>query len=270
MSGRLDGRVAVITGGASGIGLGIARRYVTEGARVAVLDRNPAALAAVADELGGSVVTVAGDVTVEDDLASLTAAAVQSFGRLDIGVNCAGYATFGMVTDLDAAAFREIVDVCLTGVFLAIKHQARHLVAQGEGGSIISIASLNAVQPAEGMAAYCSAKAAVAMLTKVAAMELGPHGIRVNAIGPGLIDTPLTRPLHDVAPIYDEFLANTPLGRSGTPDDVAGTALFLASDDSAWMTGELLLVDGGGHTKRYPELPRIMSGLLATEPPPGD
>jgi 3-oxoacyl-[acyl-carrier protein] reductase len=256
----------MITGGASGIGRAIARRYVAEGARVAVVDRNVDLLADVADELGSACLTAVADVTMEDDVAAAVATTVGAFGRLDVGVNCAGYATFGAIADLDVAAFRDVIDVCLTGVFLSVKHQARHLMAQGEGGSIISIASLNAVQPAEGMSAYCSAKAAVAMLTQVAAMELGPHGIRVNAIAPGLIRTPLAATLHDVPAIYDEFVANTPLGRSGTVQDVAAVASFLASDDSTWMTGDLLLVDGGGHTKRYPELPKIMAGLMPDAP----
>ena len=244
----------MITGGASGIGLGIARRFVADGAQVLLVDRD-------GDRLRTAAATTVADVTLEDDVAAAVAATVSAFGRLDVGVNCAGYATFGAVADLDVAAFRDVIDVCLTGVFLSVKHQARHLQAQGDGGSIISIASLNAVQPAEGMAAYCSAKAAVAMLTQVAAMELGPHGIRVNAIAPGLVRTPLAGMLHDIAPIYDEFVANTPLGRSGTVDDVAGVAAFLAGPDSAWMTGELLLVDGGGHTKRYPEIPRLIAGM---------
>jgi len=149
-----------------------------------------------------------------------------------------------------------VLDLCLTGVFLSVKHQARHMTA---GGSIVNIASLNALQPAEGFAAYCSAKAGVAMLSTVAAMELGPRGIRVNAIAPGLIDTPLTAMLNQ-PPFRDEFLDNTPLGRIGTTADVAAAALFLASDDSAWITGDLLLVDGGGHTKRYPELARRFAG----------
>jgi 3-oxoacyl-[acyl-carrier protein] reductase len=118
--------------------------------------------------------------------------------------------------------------------------------------------SLNGRQPAAGFAAYCSAKAGVEMLTKVAAMELGPRGIRVNAIAPGLIDTPLTAAL-TASPVKDEFLDNTPLGRIGTTGDVAAAALFLTSDDAAWITGDTLLVDGGGHTKRYPELARYFA-----------
>ena len=114
------------------------------------------------------------------------------------------------------------------------------MIAAGNGGSIINIASLNAIQPAEGMGVYCAGKAAVDMHTKVAAMELGPHGIRVNAIAPGLVDTPLAALLNQTPPIHAAFVENAPLGRTGSPDDVAGVALFLASDDASWMTGDLV------------------------------
>lgn len=132
------------------------------------------------------------------------------------------------------------------------------MITLGHGGSIINIASLNAIQPAEGMGAYCASKAAVDMHTKVAAMELGPHGIRVNAIAPGLVDTPLAALLNQTPPIKAAFVENAPLGRTGTPDDVAGVALFLASEDASWMTGDLVRLDGGAHTKRYPELAKIL------------
>lgn len=133
---------------------------------------------------------------------------------------------------------------------------------EGGGGSIVNVASLNARQPGEGMAAYCAAKAGVEMLTKVAAMELGASGVRVNAIAPGLVDTPLTAVLMQ-HPFHDAFVENAPLGRSGTPDDVASMALFLASDESSWVTGDCLAVDGGAHMKRYPEMLQIASGLNA-------
>jgi 3-oxoacyl-[acyl-carrier protein] reductase len=264
-TGRITGRVACITGGASGIGAGIARRFVAEGARVVLFDRAAEPTAALAAELcagagaGAEVaLAVVGDVRDEDAVARMAETARDRFGRLDVGVNCAGSAAFSAITDHSPEAFRDVVDVCLTGVMLSIKHEARAMEA---GGSIISIASLNARQPAAGLGAYCAAKAGVEMLTKVAALELGPRGIRVNAIGPGLIDTPMAAMMHAVAPIHRAFLDNTPLGRSGVPADIAAAALFLASDDSAWMTGELLLVDGGGHLQRYPDLPGILAGL---------
>lgn len=246
MSGALDGRHAVVTGGASGIGFGVARRFHAEGAHVTLIDVNGDLLEKRAAELGPRARTQVADVTDEDAVA----AAVGAYGALHVAVNAAGAGTFGPVTDLPAADFRRIVDLCLTGVFLSVKHEARAMTA---GGSIINIASLNARQPAEGMSAYCAAKAGVEMLTKVAAMELGPSGIRVNALAPGLVDTPLTETLRR-PPLLGEFVDNAPLGRIGTPDDIAGAALFLATGQSSWMTGDLLLIDGGAHTMRYPKL----------------
>lgn len=249
-SDRFAGRHAFITGGASGIGLGAARRLHAEGAAVSLLDIAAEALAGVTAEL--DAFTIVADVTDEDQVEAAVLAAVAAHGPLHIAVNAAGVGGFGLITELALDEWRRVVDLCLTGVFLSVKHEARQLA---DGGSIINIASLNARQPAEGFAAYCSAKAGVEMLTKVAAMELGPRGIRVNALAPGLVDTPLTALLNQ-PPIRDEYVANMPLGRVGLPADIAGAVAFLASDDSSWVTGDLLLIDGGAHTKRYPELLR--------------
>jgi NAD(P)-dependent dehydrogenase (short-subunit alcohol dehydrogenase family) len=138
-----------------------------------------------------------------------------------------------------------------------------------DGGSVITVASLNAIQPAEGMSAYCTAKAGVAMLSKVAAMELGRRGIRVNSVAPGLVETNATAAFWEVPGVVDEFLENTTLGRHGVPADVANLVAFLASDDSAFMSGGLYTVDGGAATKRYPDLPGAMARLEAdaTAPP---
>lgn len=246
MSGRLDGRHALVTGGASGIGFGVARRFHAEGATVTLVDVNAALLDERVAELGPRARGHAADVTDENALAGAVAAA----GTLHMAVNAAGAGTFGPVTELPAVDFRRIVDLCLTGVFLSVKHEARAMTG---GGSIINIASLNARQPAEGMSAYCAAKAGVEMFTKVAAMELGPSGIRVNALAPGLVDTPLTEKFTQT-PLRAEFVDNAPLGRIGEPGDIADAALFLATGESSWVTGELLLVDGGAHTMRYPKL----------------
>ena len=251
---RLTGKVAVITGGASGIGREIARRYVEEGARVALGDRNRELLVGAEQEFGAGCVTAVMDVTVEREVEELVALAASSFGRLDIGVNCAGLGAFAPVWEMEERSWDLVVDVCLKGVFLSIKHEARRMMAEGHGGAIVNIASINARQPAEGLSAYCAAKAGVEMLTRCAAMELGPHGIRVTGIGPGLIDTPLTSFQRDNPAVREEFLANIPLGRVGTPRDVAGAAVFLASDEADWISGDTLFVDGAELTKKYPEM----------------
>ena len=251
---RLKDRVALVTGAASGIGREIARRYADEGARVVLGDRNGALLHEAARALGDAGAAVEMDVTVESDTERAAGEAVSRFGRLDIGVNCAGLGFGVLLTEQTEAQWDTVVDVCLKGVFLSMKHEARRMVAAGRGGVIINIASISARQPAEGLSAYCAAKAGVEMLTRCAAMELGPHQIRVVGIGPGLVDTPLTTFQQERPHVREAFLANIPLGRVGTPGDIASAAVFLASDDASWISGDTLFVDGAELTKKYPEL----------------
>jgi NAD(P)-dependent dehydrogenase (short-subunit alcohol dehydrogenase family) len=265
--GRLEGKVALVTGGASGIGRAIARRFVSEGASVAAGDLDEKGLDALADELGDRCTGVTGDATVEDDQARFVAAALDRFGRLDIAVANAGTGHLARIVDQDLADWRRILDVCLTGVFLTIKHAGRAMAA-GDGGSIITMASLNAVQPAAGMSAYCAAKSGVTMLTEVAAMELGPS-VRVNSIGPGLVQTQLTEAMWHMPGLVDEFVENTTVGRFAEPDDIAKLALFLASDDASFISGSLYLADGGGHTRRYPDMFGSIA-RLADPPPPAE
>jgi NAD(P)-dependent dehydrogenase (short-subunit alcohol dehydrogenase family) len=187
------------------------------------------------------------------------AAAVEKFGKLDVGVNSAGVGTLGRIVDMDVDSWDYVLDVDLKGVFLCVKHEAGQMIKQGSGGSIINLASLNSRMPGMGWSAYCTAKAGVEMFTKVAAMELGEHKIRVNAISPGLIDTPMTSPVIAIQSIYDGYVSNTPLGRSGTTDDVAALALFLASDESTWLTADNILIDGGQFTMAYPDEEKLIN-----------
>lgn len=230
-------RVAIVIGGASGIGAACAEALRADGCRVVVAD------------LPGTPCDVEVDVTDEALVAALFDGVVEREGRVDVVVNSAGTSTLSLVVDHDAADFRRVVDVNLTGGFLVLKHAGRVL---GEGGSVVSLTSLNARQPGTGMAAYCAAKAGLAMLTQVAALELGPRGVRVNAVSPGLVVTPLTAPAMDIAGIEDDYLANTPLGRSGTPEEVAEAVVFVSR--AAWLTGEVLDLNGGAHLMRYPDL----------------
>jgi NAD(P)-dependent dehydrogenase (short-subunit alcohol dehydrogenase family) len=259
--GRLHGKVAVITGGASGIGLATARRFAAEGASVVVGDRNQDALDALdsADgEHGGSITAAPCDVTVEADVARLMAVATERYGRLDVAFANAGIGSSARIVDAEATGWSEVLDVCLVGSFLTIKHAAR---AMTDGGSIVVTTSLNAVQPGVGMSAYCAAKAGAAMLVQVAALELGPAGIRVNAIAPGLVRTGLTDPMWLIPPLVDAYEENTPLGRHAQPDEIANLVTFLASDESAFISGSQYLVDGGAHTMRYPDIPGVLDGL---------
>jgi 3-oxoacyl-[acyl-carrier protein] reductase len=250
--GLLDSRAALVTAAGSGIGLGIATRFVAEGARVLLADVDGAKAEAAARGLGPLARALAADARNEEQQRRMVAAAVEHGGdRLDVAVNAVGFNRFGFILEQDVEDWRYVLDICLTTTFLGIKHQAP---AMRDGGSIVNIASLNALQPAEGTAAYCTAKAGVSMLTQVAAMELGPRGIRVNAIGPGLIETPRTHEVIFKHPgLVEAFVQQTTLGRYGLPADVAGVALFLASDDSAWMTGQTLYIDGGASMRSFPD-----------------
>lgn len=252
-------RVAVVIGGASGIGLACARTLAVEGCRVTIADRNTDAARQHAGELGEPHAWAAVEVTDEDSVARLFDDVLDRSGGLDIVVNCAGFSGFGLITDLDADQFRSVVDVCLTGGFLVIKHAGRHL---REGGSVVSLTSLNARQPAIGMSAYCAAKAGLSMLTAVAALELGPRGIRVNAVAPGFVHTPLTEGAAAIPGVVEEYIENTALGRAGTPEDVAAAVAFLCSPQSSWMTGEVLDLNGGAHLKRYPDIHQHLTRLM--------
>jgi NAD(P)-dependent dehydrogenase (short-subunit alcohol dehydrogenase family) len=252
---RLAGRRALVTGGASGIGRATVRRFVAEGARVAVGDLNETGLAALAEELGDAVATRRCDVTEEAEVEALADAAVEGFGGLDVAFANAGTGSVQRVVDIDRAEWQRVLDVNLTGPLLTIKHAARRMT---EGGSIVVTASLNAVQPGIGMGAYCTSKAGVAMLVQVAALELGRRGIRVNAVGPGLVRTGLTEGAFGLPGIVEGYEENTPLGRHAQPEEIAGLVAYLASDEASFVSGSLQLIDGGAHTMRYPDLLGIL------------
>ncbi len=229
-----DAQVVAVFGGASGIGAAVARAAENAGHRVHVADLTSSPPVDVTDE-----------ASVEAFLTGVR----EREGRLDLVVNSAGSSTLGLVTELAVEEFRRVVDVCLTGAFVVLKHAGRLV---DEGGSIVSLTSLNARQPGAGLSAYCAAKAGLAMLTQVTALELAPRRVRVNAVSPGLVPTPLTAPALDIAGIEDDYLANTPLGRAGTPEEIAEAVLFLAG--AAWVTGEVLDINGGAHLMRYPDI----------------
>ena len=194
------------------------------------------------------------DVTDEDSVAAL----FERTGRVDVVVTTAGFSNISLIVDMPVDQFRVVIDVCLTGSLIVAKYAGRHLV---DGGSLVSISSLNGRQPAAGMSAYCSAKAGLSMLTQVAALELAPRGIRVNAVAPGFVHTPLTEGAAMVPGVVEEYVENTALGRAGTPEDIAEAVLFLTK--ASWLTGEVLDLNGGAHMKRYPDVMggcRLMAG----------
>lgn len=238
-------RAAIVVGGASGIGRAVARALAADDCRVTVADRNLDGARAVAAELGDPHLSANVEVTDEDSVRQLFTGS----GPLDVVVNTAGFSGVGLITELPAEEFRSVVDVCLTGAFLVIKHAAPQL---RDGGALVSLSSLNARQAAAAMSAYCAAKAGLSMLTQVAALELAPRGIRVNAVAPGFVHTPLTEPATQIPGVLDEYLENTPLGRAGTPEEVADAVVFMCK--APWLTGEVLDLNGGAHLKRYPDI----------------
>jgi meso-butanediol dehydrogenase / (S,S)-butanediol dehydrogenase / diacetyl reductase len=245
--GRFAGKTAVVTGGASGIGLAITRRLIDEGARVAVGDLK-------AGEVGDDVLMVTTDVTKEADIERLIASAADRFGGVDLAFNVAGGSRPGYIVDLAEEDWDFTVDLCLKGVFLAMKHQARQMIRQGRGGAIVNIASLNAHVPMHAGSAYVSAKAGVELLSRNGALEFAEHGIRVNAILPGLVQTPLTRRHFDNPDALAAFVDRIPMGRPAQPEEIAAPALYLASSDASYVSGSSLLVDGAWAVSGYPDM----------------
>jgi len=250
MAGQLDGMVAVITGAASGIGRASALRFLQEGARVVAADLNEATAAdmlqaAAAAGHGDRVRFQRTDVTDEAQIDAAVQRALSAFGRLDCVFNNAGIAgAFGPITHIDAQEWDYTFSVLVRAVFLGMKHGVRVLKAQGSGGAIINTASIAGLCGGDAPQAYSAAKAAVINLTRAVAVELAPSRIRVNAICPGAILTPL---IHRGSPEAAADMLRTlqPWPEHGTPEDIAAAAAFLASQDARFITGEALVVDGG-------------------------
>lgn len=250
---RLDGKVAVVTGAASGIGEGTVRRFVEEGARVVVADLQEDRGRAVAESLGESARFVVADVTREDHIEGAVADAVTGFGRLDIMVNNAGIVgAVGSIAETDAAAFDATMAVLSRAVFLGMKHAVRVMVPQ-KSGSIISLASTAGVMGGLGPHVYTMAKHGVVGLTKSVASEVAHHGVRVNAVAPGNTVTAMTSDVVAGDPDRIEEATKTieemsPLGIAGVPADIAAAIAYLASDDARYVTGHTLVVDAGQTT----------------------
>lgn len=248
--GRLQDQVAVITGGANGIGAATVLRFLDEGARVVIGDLNEANAARVLDQAAASgradrLRFVRTDVSAEAQVAALIDAAVQAFGRLDCMFNNAGVGgVFGPLASTRADDWDATMGVLLRGVFLGIKHGARVMQAQGQGGCIVSTASVAGLTGGSGAHAYSAAKAAVMSLTRTAAVELAAHRIRVNAVAPGPVMTGLYTRGKD-AQAAANALAHQPWPEPVRPEDIAGVVAFLASRDAGFVTGETIVADGG-------------------------
>jgi 3alpha(or 20beta)-hydroxysteroid dehydrogenase len=247
---RLDGKVAIITGGARGMGGATSRLFAAEGAKVViadVLDKEGAELAA---ELKGSAIFQHHDVTDEASWSSVVAKAIATFGKVDILVNNAGILLFKTLLDTSKADYERVLGVNLMGAFLGIKAVAPHMIERGSG-SIVNVSSVDGMKGANSLGAYSSSKWGLRGLTRVAAMEFGHKGVRVNSIHPGGIDTAMGNPYSENRTEVNKRYTMVPLQRVGDPIEAARTSLFLASDDSSYLCGAEIAVDGGMLTGQY-------------------
>ncbi|MDH6284421.1 SDR family oxidoreductase [Prescottella agglutinans] len=272
-SGAFAGRSILVTGGGSGIGLGIAQALVADGAHVTICGRSADKLSAAAEKItasgafasGGSVTTVAADVTNESDVERAVARAIETTGRLDgVVASAGGNETIAPVTQLDADAWRRTIDLNVTGTMLTIKHGARALVAAG-GGSIVAISSIAAGNTHRWFGAYGVSKSGVDHLVRLAADELGASNVRVNGIRPGLTRTDLVALITDGGPILDDYMECTPLGRVGEVEDIAGLAHFLLGPQSSWITGQIINVDGGQMLRRGPDFRSMLEQVYGAD-----
>jgi meso-butanediol dehydrogenase/(S,S)-butanediol dehydrogenase/diacetyl reductase len=253
---QLEGKVALITGGGTGIGAGVVERFVAEGAKVCIIGRRREMLEKVAAALpAGSVTTFVGDVSEGGAAQRMVEAALGINGRLDILVNNAAIEKNAGVVDMDPAIWRQQLEINLTGPFLMMKAAIPRMI-EGGGGSIINVSSLAGVVAVPGAPAYCTTKAGIIHLSKQVALDYGKHNVRCNVICPGPVRTSMLemnfKPLAeflktDMDGVFEKVRENVPLRRVANPSDIAGVFVFLASDDSRFMTGSTVLADGGVH-----------------------
>ena len=245
---KLDGRLAIITGGASGIGKAVCERFAADGARVAIADLNEEKGLALAKSLGSRAAFIKTDMSNEADIAALSLAAA-ALGPVDILVNNAGIVHAADFLDLRVEDFDRVLSVNLRGAFLLGQAAARLMVervkAGGPAGTIINMSSVNAVFAIANQVPYSVSKGGINQLTKVMALSLAPYGIRVNAIGPGSIMTEMLASVNSDPAARSRILSRTPLGRIGDPSEIASVAAFLASDDASYITGQTIYADGG-------------------------
>lgn len=247
---RLDGKVAIISGGARGMGAATSRLFVEAGARVVIADLLEAEGAALAQELGDAARFVRLDVTCAQSWADTVQLAEDTFGPVDVLVNNAGVLLFKSLLQTTPEDYRRVIEVNLVGEFLGIQAVARGMIERGHG-AIVNISSVDGMKGANGLAAYASSKWGVRGLTKVAAMELGHLGIRVNSVHPGGVDTVMTNYEGVAREKVSERFRNIPLQRVGAPEEIARATLFLASDDASYIAGSEIVVDGGMTTGQY-------------------
>ncbi len=254
---RLKNKIAIITGAAQGIGYSIAELFVKEGATVYIADTNADLANEAAETLGSSAIAVTFDVSKKDQCMQLVADVVEAEGSLDILVNNAGILRTGDVLEISEEDFDAVLAVNLKGVFLLSQAAAKVMVGQETGGSIINMSSVNALLTIPNILPYNVSKGGLNQLTRVMAVSLAQKGVRVNGIGPGSIATDMLNKVMEDEAARHAILSRTPMGRTGRPDEIANIALFLASEESSYITGEIIYADGGrlglNYTSPVPE-----------------
>jgi glucose 1-dehydrogenase len=244
----LNGKAAIVTGAAQGIGQACAERLAKEGARVALCDVNAVAGEAAAKAIaaaGGTAIFLICDVSKPADITAAVAAALKAFGRIDVLVNNAGVVDDAPFLELPLEELDRVLSINLRGAFLMAQTAARQMVAQGGGGAIVNMSSINAKFALPDHVAYSISKGGIAQLTKAMAIALAPQGIRVNAVGPGTIDTPLLANVVKDKAFRTKVLSRTPMGRYGRPEEIAAIVAWLASDEASYVTGTTIFADGG-------------------------
>jgi NAD(P)-dependent dehydrogenase (short-subunit alcohol dehydrogenase family) len=258
---NMEGKVAMVTGGATGIGFACAQALVEAGAQVMICARREEVLKEACASLGEQSEAVVCDVGDEASVEAAVQATVERFGGLDLAVNSAGTGAASPLLKMPTEQWDNCMTTNLTGVFYSVRAQANAMVEAGRGGSMVNISSIAGLLPHPWMSPYCVSKAGVDMLTRCAAEELGEHQIRVNAVQPGVVKTPMASMLADNEVSRDEYLRRMPISRIGRPEDVGHLVAFLLSDEASWITGQVIGVNGGHDLRGGPDLKPLFSSF---------